>query len=73
MVNFYQTTRRYNPEDSHLRTHSVTTWNPTRGNEIARREEGGRTVKASGVWRRGGGVTCGLEEQRGERRGRGER
>jgi hypothetical protein len=20
-VNFYQTTRRYNPEDSHLRTH----------------------------------------------------
>jgi hypothetical protein len=21
MVNFYQTTRRYNPEDSHLRTH----------------------------------------------------
>jgi hypothetical protein len=25
MVNFYQTTRRYNPEDSHLRTHSVTT------------------------------------------------
>jgi hypothetical protein len=21
-VNFYQTTRRYNPEDSHLRTHS---------------------------------------------------
>jgi hypothetical protein len=22
LVNFYQTTRRYNPEDSHLRTHS---------------------------------------------------
>jgi hypothetical protein len=21
LVNFYQTTRRYNPEDSHLRTH----------------------------------------------------
>jgi hypothetical protein len=21
VVNFYQTTRRYNPEDSHLRTH----------------------------------------------------
>jgi hypothetical protein len=21
MINFYQTTRRYNPEDSHLRTH----------------------------------------------------
>jgi hypothetical protein len=22
LVNFYQTTRRYNPEDNHLRTHS---------------------------------------------------
>jgi hypothetical protein len=21
LINFYQTTRRYNPEDSHLRTH----------------------------------------------------
>jgi hypothetical protein len=21
MINFYQTTRRYNPEDNHLRTH----------------------------------------------------
>jgi hypothetical protein len=25
LVNFYQTTRRYNPEDSHLRTHAVRT------------------------------------------------
>jgi hypothetical protein len=24
LVNFYQTTRRYNPEDSHLRTHRRT-------------------------------------------------
>jgi hypothetical protein len=23
LVNFYQTTRRYNPEDSHLRTHRL--------------------------------------------------
>jgi hypothetical protein len=23
MVNFYQTTRRYNPEDSHLRNHRL--------------------------------------------------
>jgi hypothetical protein len=29
LVNFYQTTRHYNPEDSHLRTHSLRTSNPT--------------------------------------------
>jgi hypothetical protein len=28
-VNFYRTTRRWNPEDSHLCTHSVRTSNPT--------------------------------------------
>jgi hypothetical protein len=27
LVNFYQTTRRYNPEDSHL--HTIATWRPS--------------------------------------------
>jgi hypothetical protein len=29
LLNFYQTTRRYNPEDSHLRTHRLRTLNIT--------------------------------------------
>jgi hypothetical protein len=29
LVNFYQTIRRYNPEDSHIHTHRLRTSNPT--------------------------------------------
>jgi hypothetical protein len=32
LVNFYQTTRRYNPEDSHLSTHRREKLNPTKRN-----------------------------------------
>jgi hypothetical protein len=34
MVNFYQTTRRYNPEDSHLQTHRRENLKSYLGNEF---------------------------------------
>jgi hypothetical protein len=46
MVNFYQTTRRYNPEDSHVQKNSFTykknsCFNSLKWEEIERRESGG--------------------------------
>jgi hypothetical protein len=34
LVNFYQMTQRYNPEDSHLRTYCLRTSNPTKSSVL---------------------------------------
>jgi alpha-beta hydrolase superfamily lysophospholipase len=45
LVNFYQTTRRYNPEDSHLRTHR---------RENLKSYESDPATRHGGAWGRGG-------------------
>jgi hypothetical protein len=37
LVNFYQTTRRYNPEDSHLRTHRRENIKPYRNKMVIKK------------------------------------